>query len=239
MRAVARSTRSSASARRPRPALSACSRQRSTASASGPASSTRSSCSTEGAVSRSRTRRSGAPRARDWTRSRRRRSSWPSPRTRSRFARRGTRARTSALARRPAGGVFIQLREEPNAQAARRFPARPAHLRLPRLGDGRMLRPPQRGHPLSHVRARVLRVRKLRTARLVEHAPTGAARARRPPHCGPMSSRAERRGAARGPQRATRGRRRRASHDRSGSAGNTTPKRSIRPGTLVGSISIA
>jgi hypothetical protein len=39
----------------------------------------------------------------------------------------------SALARRPAGGVFIQLREEPNASVARRFPARPAHLQLPRL----------------------------------------------------------------------------------------------------------
>ena len=94
MRAVARSTRSSASARRHRRLLSACSRQRSTASASGPASSIRSSCSIEGAVSRSRTRRSGAPRARSWTRPRPCRRWWPSPRTRWRFARRGTRART-------------------------------------------------------------------------------------------------------------------------------------------------
>jgi hypothetical protein len=39
----------------------------------------------------------------------------------------------SALARRPATGVFVQVREEPNAQVARRFPARPAHLDLPRL----------------------------------------------------------------------------------------------------------
>ena len=41
----------------------------------------------------------------------------------------------SALARRPAGGVFIQIREEPDARVARRFPARPRHLRLPRLGN--------------------------------------------------------------------------------------------------------
>lgn len=39
----------------------------------------------------------------------------------------------SALARRPARGVFIQVREEPDARVARRFPARPTHLRLPRL----------------------------------------------------------------------------------------------------------
>lgn len=40
-----------------------------------------------------------------------------------------------ALARRPADGVFVQLREETNLRVARRFPTRPKHFALPRLGE--------------------------------------------------------------------------------------------------------
>ena len=39
-----------------------------------------------------------------------------------------------ALARRPADGVLVQLREEINPRVARSFPARPKHFALPRLG---------------------------------------------------------------------------------------------------------
>jgi hypothetical protein len=40
-----------------------------------------------------------------------------------------------ALARRPAGGVYVQLREETNARIARSFPARPRKFSLQALGQ--------------------------------------------------------------------------------------------------------